>query len=153
MEQPPSAPSMSSAPSASGSFFGAPSSQQPAQDAASLSEQVMSSIRRVRMLEERYTLLHRKVQVLEQNALLTNRRFEDDIKKISGQVQEIKSDVADIKSTVKMMAKELSQSANKQDVDMLKKYIGMWEPLNFVTRKELQQSIEDALESLRDEKQ
>ena len=113
-----------------------------------LAEQMMSSIRRLRILEERFSLLHRKTQVLEQNMLSNTHRLEDDVKKLQIQIGDLKADISDIKSTVKMVATEMQTAAKRQDVETLKKYISIWEPLNFVTRNEVQRLIQETIEDM-----
>ncbi len=118
-----------------------------------LAEQMMSSIRRLRILEERVQLLHRKTQVLEQNMLSSQRRVEIDIKKLQDSISEMRADVVDVKSTIKLVVSELSQGAKRQDVETLKKYITLWEPLNFVTRNEVRKLVGEALDEIEEQKQ
>jgi|SRR3989344_4832113 len=113
-----------------------------------LAEQMMSSIRRLRILEERFSLIHRKTQVLEQNMLSNTKKVEDEVKKLQLQLGEMKADIADIKNTVKMVVGEMQSVAKRQDVETLKKYITLWEPLNFVTRNEVKRLVEETIEDM-----
>ncbi|TAL51980.1 MAG: hypothetical protein EPN86_05555 [Nanoarchaeota archaeon] len=117
-----------------------------------LTEQMMSSIRRLRILEERTSLLHGKTQVVEQNMLSNSKRAEDEIKKIQQTLIELRTDVIEVKNTIKMVVTEMQSAAKRQDVETLKKYITLWEPLNFVTRNEVQKLIAEALEEQQEQR-
>ena len=64
---------------------------------------------------------------------------------------EIKKEFAEIKDRVKMFVNELRTTAKKEEVDVLKKYIALWEPVNFVTAHQAEQMINDAVAELRAE--
>ena len=129
-------------------LFSPPKQARPSGD---LAEQMMSSIRRLRILEERGQLLHRKVQVIEQNMISTSKRTESEVRKVQEQLGEMKADIVDIKNTIKMVVTEMQAVAKRQDVEMLKKYITLWEPLNFVTRNEVRRLVAEALEDIQSE--
>ena len=125
-------------------IFGKPP-QQPAVS-GEFSEQVTTSLRRLRVLEERYSTLHRKTQVYEQNSLVKNKKFDSDIKTINEDLRELKRQVNEIKDKMLMLVSELQSCAKREEVEILKKYLNLWEPLNFVTRNELKKILDDVVE-------
>jgi hypothetical protein len=50
-----------------------------------------------------------------------------------------------MKSKILMILKELQSGAKKEDIKVLQKYVDMWEPLNFVTRNEINEIIDEKL--------
>lgn len=124
-------------------LFGKP--QQPA-GTQRFSEEVTSTLRRLRVLEERYSTLHRKTQVYEQNFLIKNKKLSSDIKMLSAEIKDMKKDMNDIKDKIRMFVAELQTCAKREEVNILKRYINLWEPLNFITRNELQKILDDVIE-------
>ncbi len=115
-------------------------------DFAAMINEINSLSRRVRIMEERYNNLRRKTQVTEQNMLLTHKKVMNEVRMMSEDMIEIKRDIMDVKDKVKLVIKELQSCAKKEDVDTLSKYINLWEPVNFVTRNEVEKLIRDILE-------
>jgi len=64
---------------------------------------------------------------------------------LTSDINELKKEVNEIKDKVLEIIKELQSGANKSDVDVLRKYIEMWEPMNFVTHNEVQEIIDEKL--------
>ena len=52
-----------------------------------------------------------------------------------------------MKRVVKEFVGELKSSARKEDVEVLKRYIEMWNPVNFVTEGNVEKLVDDRLES------
>ena len=42
-----------------------------------------------------------------------------------------------------LLVKELKMSATKEELSVLQKYLSYWEPLNFVTRQELDKILSE----------
>ncbi|MBS3119672.1 hypothetical protein J4475_02520 [Candidatus Woesearchaeota archaeon] len=130
-------------------FF--PQRREPVQPSSTIAEELNSINARLRMLEDRYTTLQRKSQVTEQNLIVSNRREDVELKALHSELMEIKKEFAEIKDRVKMFVNELRTTAKKEEVDVLKKYIALWEPVNFVTAHQAEQMINDAVAELRAE--
>ncbi len=104
----------------------------------------LSSIsRRLRMLEERYTKLVSRLQLNEHDSMDFKKRTNVNIRTINSELDEIKSEINEIKDRIILIVKELKLTAKKEDVNILKRYIEMWEPVNFVTRDELNKKLNE----------
>ena len=114
-----------------------------------LVEQINTVGRRLRLLESRYTDLSRKAQVTETNMLNERKRFIGEIKTINSDIIELKREMEGIKNKMGMMISELEVFASRDELDALKKYIEMWEPINFVTRDEVEKIIEEKMNKYR----
>lgn len=110
-----------------------------------ISNQINNISRSLKTLEDRYSTLRKAVQVTEQNMLTSNKKVFDSIKIINSDILEIKHGMSDMKEKLAMFAKELSLNATKEEVGILRKYIDFWEPLNFVTRNEVNKIIDEKL--------
>jgi hypothetical protein len=101
--------------------------------------------RRMRVLEEQYTNLRRKTQVTDQNMLTYNKKNTTELKTVNLEINELRRILDDMQNNILLIIKELRLCAKKEDVAVLQKYINMWEPIDFVTRKEVEKLVEDVL--------
>jgi len=125
---------------ASSGFFG---SKKPVEDthSAETLHQVNDLSDRLRILEERFTNMRSKTQMTDQTVLSNQKKAMDEIKNINSELMEVRRTVDDMKATIKLIVKELQQCTKREDFQVLKKYIELWEPVNFVTRSELDKLI------------
>jgi predicted RNase H-like nuclease (RuvC/YqgF family) len=103
--------------------------------------------RRLMVLEERYTNLRKKTQVTDQNMLTNNKKVMTEIQTTNSEIDELKKQLADIIDKMKIIVRELKDCAKKQEVDVLNKYINIWQPINFITRDSALKLIRDEVES------
>ncbi|MFH1510332.1 MAG: hypothetical protein ABIF10_01470 [Candidatus Woesearchaeota archaeon] len=101
--------------------------------------------RRLRVLEEQHTNLRRKMQVTDQNMLSYNKKNITEIRTVNMEINELRRTIEDVQSNILLIIKELRLCAKKEEVNVLQKYINMWEPVNFVTRLEVERIVEDSL--------
>ena len=101
--------------------------------------------RTLRILEERYINLRRKTQVTDQNMLSINKNITREIKTINSEVDELRRSLEKIKQDVKLIQNDLSICASASDVNVIKKYLNFWEPLNFVTEAQVRDIVRGIL--------
>jgi hypothetical protein len=109
-------------------------------------EDVAELTRRIRTMEERYNTLQSKTQLIEQNMLSYHKQAIGETKTINADIREIRREIEEIKDRILTLIKEMQLSAKKDEVKVLERYINLWEPINFVTRNEVQDLIKEALE-------
>ncbi len=102
--------------------------------------------RRLRTLEERFSNLERRSQVTEENMLSSDKKLRADIKMINDELSEIKSQLADILDKIKAIVRELQGFAKLEDVDVIRKYLNLIEPLDFVTQNEVKRIVQEAVD-------
>ena len=108
------------------------------QDYSSVAE--MNS--RLRLLESKYTLMRERVFVINQNMIEEYKNLTSEIKTIDADLKELKREIFNIKETTANIVKEIGMLARKEQLKVLEKYINFWNPLNFVTEKEVEEMIE-----------
>jgi len=118
--------------------------EKPPQEAP-VSEELESTINRLRILEERYTNIQVELRVTEENMIKRNKKLTTDIKTLTLDINEIRKEIDEIKNKVLMIIKEIQGYARKEEMGVLQKYIEMWEPMNFVTHKEVEEIINEKL--------
>lgn len=112
---------------------------------AELTNEIKDIGRRLRTLEERYSNLQTKTQITEQNMISRHKQVSTEIKSFGSEVNDVKKDVMDVKDKILMIIKEIQGYAKSEDVKVLERYISYWQPLNFVTRNEVKDIIEEIL--------
>ena len=124
-----------------------PSGKKNTQDAsASLSQAVAEAERRLRTIEERFSNLERRSQVTEENMLSSDRKIKSEIKLTSSDVSDIKAQVVELTEKIKAVIRELQGFAKIEDVEVIKKYLNLIEPLGFVTQNEVDRIVRQAVE-------
>ncbi len=127
------------------SLFGKHEASHAGAGIADLSNQLNNLSRRLRVLEERYNNLKKDAQLTEQSLLKSSKDVNRDIQTIHSSLADERSEFLDLKDKVKLIVKELKACAKSEDVQVLQKYIDMWEPINFVTRNELDKLIQETV--------
>ncbi len=106
-----------------------------------VADQLRDMSRRLRILEERYANQRKNVQVLEHNMLSDQKKLQNQFHSEQNEIDDLKKQIYEMKQKLDMLAAELSDTAKRGDVLILEKYINLWEPLNFVTRNEVEKLI------------
>ncbi|MFP4567433.1 MAG: hypothetical protein ACLFN8_00665 [Candidatus Woesearchaeota archaeon] len=105
----------------------------------SLSE-IASSIR---ILEDRYMNLRRKSQITDQNLIELQKEYFKEKKHMNQELLETKIKLQELIEDLKIMHTELKDTAKQKDITVLNSYLDMWEPIQFVTRAEIEKLIKD----------
>ena len=111
-----------------------------------LSQELNTVSRRLRLLEDRTQNMRQKVQLLDQNALEMYKKLLAEIQTNSDDVKELKRIMSDLQNKILLLIKELRLSAKKEDVDVMIKYMDLWQPQNFVTREQVEKIVHELLE-------
>lgn len=115
-------------------------------DLSNVTTDINSLSRRLRLLEESFTNLRRFFQLIEENIISKNKHFSVEIKTVVSDITEIRKEIQDLKDKFMLVARELQTVARKEEVRVLEKYIGLWNPVKFVTQNEIEQIINEILE-------
>jgi hypothetical protein len=86
---------------------------------ADISNQVSNSSRTLKMLEDKFSILRNKTQVIEQNMISNDKKIITDIKVLNSEILDIKTDLNDLKEKLTLLVKELKLSATKEEVKIL----------------------------------
>ncbi|MFH1398720.1 MAG: hypothetical protein ABIG95_01255 [Candidatus Woesearchaeota archaeon] len=113
-------------------------------DSGKLQDQLNIISRRLKVIEERYSNMDRKTQMTDQNMLSSHRKINTEMKAITEEIAELRAGVAHVKEDMELVIAELKSCAKKEDVDVLEKYLRLWEPIKFVTRAQVEKMISEA---------
>jgi seryl-tRNA synthetase len=108
-----------------------------------ISKSVNNIAASLRILEERYSTLRNKNQVSEQNIIELEKEVTNDIKLLSEDMVELKRELADVKEKLRLISAEMEKLVNKNEFRIMERYLDMWQPMNFVTKDELNRLLEE----------
>ncbi|MBT4352494.1 hypothetical protein HOD20_08215 [archaeon] len=114
-----------------------------------MAQDINETLRRLRILEERYSNIRKKTQLAEQNMLEDTNNVTEDIKLLNINLKELRKEINEISGKMKILNQEISSSAQKRDLDLLNKYMNFWDPMNFISREEAAKIIEDILNEIK----
>lgn len=110
----------------------------PAQVSTATSQAVTALGSRLRVLEERYTNLRHKTQVTDQNMIELERELKEEVKRMVMALDDMKKELDEVSRRSLQLAEEMRNTVKQMDFKVLEKYLEFWEPLQFVTREEVQ---------------
>ncbi len=116
-------------------FFGGGSKAAPAPgpEISGISEQISGLSARIRVMEERFNEMRKKMLFIEQNMLTNHKKAIGEIKMSNGEIDELRHKLDEVGERVITIIKELRLTARKSDMDVMKRYIELWDPVKFVT--------------------
>ncbi len=112
-------------------------SSKDAQEMAVVGSQLNNVATRLKILEERYSTLRKKTQTAEHNIIEVEKNHYDDLRIINDDITEIKHKMRDILEKVSLLTDEVENFASRNDLKVIQKYVEYWQPVDFVTRKEV----------------
>ena len=113
--------------------------QSPIMDGVSKSlAEIASSIR---ILEDRYLNLRRKSQLTDQAIIELQKDYYKEKKHLNQELLESKIQLQELTDELKIMQGELKDTVKQKDLKVINTYLDFWEPLQFVTRKEIEKLI------------
>lgn len=103
------------------------------------------------VLEERYSNIRKKLQLVEKNLIEHQKEAKTDLKAMRMSIIEMNHKVNEVKDKISAMASELDNVVKKEDFQVLERYMDFWEPLEFISREEAKRLIEDAKREIKKE--
>ena len=92
---------------------------------------------RIRVLENKYSLFGERLLIINQNMIEEYKTLMRKIKTFESEFRDIKKDIFNIKEIISGLTKEMKLFAKKDSLQVLEKYINLWNPMNFITEKDV----------------
>ncbi|MBT4935244.1 hypothetical protein HOL21_04700 [Candidatus Woesearchaeota archaeon] len=99
----------------------------------------------VKSLEGKVNNLLRELDVLKNDFVRKNLSLTKELKVLSDDVLEFKRSQDQSLQKMDIIIKELKMTAGYEEVQVLKKYVDLWSPMNFVTQRDLERAIDARL--------
>jgi|SRR3989338_2583969 len=101
----------------------------------------------VKGLEGKVNNLLREVTILKNDYIKKHNDLKSEIKTMNQDVLELKHQREKTLEKMDLIIKELKSTAAREEVMVLRKYIDLWNPMNFVTQRDLERAIDARLAS------
>jgi hypothetical protein len=113
-------------------------------------EQINTLAARLRLSEERYVELRKKLIVIEQNMLANHKRVMSEVKAYQDDISDIKRVIHEIEDRVIALIKEIQLTAKREDIEVMRKYVELWNPTRFVTVTQVERICKELIASGKD---
>lgn len=104
----------------------------------------------IKGVESKVNTLMREVDVLKNDYIKKHNDLKRELKVFNGDVLDLKRLQDQAQQKMDLVIKELKQTAGIEEVAVLKKYVEYWNPLNLVTQKDLERTVEAKMAQLRE---
>ena len=101
----------------------------------------LSPADRLRMLETNNNLLRERLSLLAQNLVDAHRQQHQHLRSLEEEIKELKASSSELKLTFNHLSQEVNQFARKDQLRVLEKYLDLWNPVKFITQKELEDAL------------
>jgi len=99
----------------------------------------------IKALESKVNNLLREVDLLKNDFITKNNQLRKDFKTMNEDMLDTKHKQERTLQKMDLIVKELKKTAGIEEVTTLKKYMEFWNPMTFVTQKDLDREIESRL--------
>ena len=110
-------------------------------DQASDAERISSLATSMRVVEDRYSTLRKKLQMTDNTLIEAQREFERERKLLDEERMECKERIEELEETVETMRGEIEEAVNRRSFRYLKKYVEYWDPSRFISRDEAESML------------
>jgi len=113
--------------------------------AGGMGEDLTKLAARLKIIEERYSELRKKLMLIEQNMLSHHKKAMGEIKVLHSEITDTNSKINEIQEKILLIVKELRLTAKREDIDVMKKYVELWNPMRFITKEQVENIVEEVL--------
>jgi predicted nucleic acid-binding Zn-ribbon protein len=129
--------------------FGSSKKDEPSPEIIKLNSSISELSRRIRVLEERYSNIRKKIQVTEHNMLSIQRNLIREIKATDSQVLDLQKNILNLDEKMKQISRELVNFSPAEELKIISRYLDFWEPVGFITKREAEKLVRDIIEENR----
>lgn len=113
------------------------------------SKAILTVVERQKDLESSIDLIDEKLELLDHNSIKNFKSLFLDIKSLREDMNELKQEINKIKEFDSKVSKQIRIMTTRDEVQKLEKYIDLWNPMDFVTRGELEEIHTKTVKELR----
>ncbi|MCA9495359.1 MAG: hypothetical protein KC589_00305 [Nanoarchaeota archaeon] len=113
------------------------------------SKAILTVVERQKDLESSIDLIDEKLELLDHNSIKNFKSLFADIKAIREDMRDLQQDIIKIKEFDSKVSKQIKIMTTRDEVQKLEKYIDLWNPMDFVTRGELEEIHDKTIKELR----
>lgn len=99
----------------------------------------------IKGVESKVNTLVREVDLLKNDYIKKHNDLKRELKIFNDDILDLKRTQDQAQQKMDLVIKELKQTAGVEDVAVLKKYVEYWNPINFVTQRDLDRAVQAKL--------
>jgi predicted nucleic acid-binding Zn-ribbon protein len=111
--------------------------------------QISELNRRMRLIEEQISGIREHTSLIESNITQRDKKTTEELNNFSEEMHDFHNQIREIKDAIDQIASKFDQFANKEQVKVLERYINIWNPMNFLTKDEVESFIDKKLAKLK----
>lgn len=112
---------------------------------SSVKDQVATVSSRLRLLETSLDSIRGHINLIDQSLIEKHKSVVSEVRSIELELRQMRADIELSKEMVDRISKRLEAFASRQELKVLERYIDMIQPMNFVTRSEIDSIIKKVL--------
>lgn len=102
---------------------------------------------RISDLEERQSMITEKLSLISQTLLKNSERIGKEMQIISDDMSELRNEMDKLKENVQILIEQSGEFARKQELQVVEKYMKIWEPMKFATVDDVRKMLNDAVKN------
>ena len=106
----------------------------------------------VKGLESKVNNLLREVDLIKNDFIKKSNNLREEIKTSNDDLMDLKKEQERLLQKMDIIIKELKNTAGKEEVMFLQKYLDLWSPMHFVTQQDLERAVDNKIASLKHHK-
>ncbi|MBR9683226.1 hypothetical protein GOV03_01680 [Candidatus Woesearchaeota archaeon] len=99
----------------------------------------------IKGVESKLNTLRREFDVLKEDSSKKYDKLVKEIKITNTDLMDLKREREKFNEKLDLIIKELKLTAGKEELQVLKKYIDLWSPMNFVTQRDVERIVEEKM--------
>lgn len=111
---------------------------------------ILNIVERQKDLESSIDNLKEKIELIDNNSIKNFKKHYNDIKSLRQDLNEVKQNIESLTEQNKKISQQMQLMANRDDVQKLERYIDLWNPMDFVTREEMDEFREKIKHDLKE---
>lgn len=100
---------------------------------------------KVSSMEKKLGTFESQLRIIEEDSIDKHREAMEQIKEFKNSIAGIQEQISDFQEQIERLSDRLGEFASRENVKVLEKYINLWSPLDFVTRKEAQEIVHNSI--------
>ena len=108
-------------------------------------KQVSGVSARMKLVEGHIDTLRSHIDLLDNSLIEKHKAVVQEVRSVEDSVRGLRADIDTVKDLTERIAKRLEELASREQVKILERYVSLWQPLNFVTRSEVETVVKNIL--------
>lgn len=113
-----------------------------------LQQRIFQLNRRLRIVEESLSRYKERLRVLDKDLVRKEGNIHSRIDKLDDRLEELEEDLDKLSDAVKRILRHLDSFARKRDVKSLEKYVDLFDPTRYLTKKEAKKLIREEIKKM-----